>query len=54
MISKNRQQILTQAALNHRESLRQNLQHRLELARSQNNQKLVRQLEQEAAYLHLK
>ena len=54
MINKNRQQILTQAALNHRESLRQNLQHRLELARNQNNEKLVRQLEQEAAYLHLK
>ena len=54
MINKNRQQILTQAALNHRESLRQNLQHRLELARNQNNEQLVRQLEQEAAYLHLK
>lgn len=50
----NRQQVLTQAASAHRESLRQSLQHRLEVARAEGNEKLVRQLEAEAAYLHLK
>jgi hypothetical protein len=53
-MNKNRQQIVTQAVSAHRETLRQNLQHRLEVARSQGNEKLVRQLEAEAAYLHLK
>ncbi|AUC60647.1 hypothetical protein AA637_05515 [Cyanobacterium sp. HL-69] len=37
----------------YRDSLRKNLEHRLEVARSQGNQKLIQQLEQEAAYLHL-
>ena len=53
-MNKNRQQTLTQAFSVHRETLRQNLQHRLEVARSQGNENLVRQLEAEAAYLHLK
>ncbi len=53
-MNKNRQQMLSQAASTHRETLRKNLQHRLEVARSQGNEKLVRQLEAEAAYLHLK
>lgn len=50
----NRQQALTEAAVAYKESLRRNLQHRLEVARAQGNDKLVRQLEAEAAYLHLK
>lgn len=37
----------------HKETLRQNLQHRLERARAAGNQSLVSQLEAEAAYLHL-
>lgn len=51
-MNKNRQETLTKAASAHRESLRQNLLHRLEVARSQGNDKLVNQLEAEAAYLH--
>ncbi len=51
--NKNRQQMVTEAARAHRESLRRNLQHRLEVARAQGNDKLVRQIEAEAAYLHL-
>ncbi|MBF2022260.1 MAG: hypothetical protein IGR93_19745 [Hydrococcus sp. C42_A2020_068] len=53
-MNKNRQQILTEAAIAHRETLRKSLQHRLEVARAQGNEKLIRQLEAEAAYLHLK
>jgi hypothetical protein len=54
IMNKNRQQVITKAASAHRETLRKSLQHRLEIARSQGNDKLVRQLEVEAAYLHLK
>ncbi len=50
-MNKNRQQTLTKAAATHRETLRKNLQHRLEVARSQGNDTLVRQLEAEATYL---
>jgi hypothetical protein len=53
-MNKNRQKVLTQTAYNHKEALRKNLQHRLEIARSQGNEQLVRQLEAEAAYLNLK
>lgn len=53
-MNKNRQQILTKAASAHRDTLRRNLQHRLEIARTQGNEKLIHQLEAEAAYLHLK
>ena len=48
-----RQEILTKAALNHRQSLRKSLQNRLEAARAKGNEQLVRQLEAEANYLHL-
>jgi hypothetical protein len=47
-----RQQVLTQAASAHRESLKRNLQHRLEVARTMGNDNLVQQLEAEASYLH--
>ncbi len=40
-----------EAAQAHRENLRKNLEHRLEIARSQGNETLVRQLEDEARYL---
>lgn len=53
MINKNRQELITKAASAHQESLRKNLQHRLEVARAQGNESLVRQLEKEAAYLNL-
>ena len=52
-MNKKRQEILTQAALNHRESLRKNLHTRLEAARAKGDNKLIRQLEAEANYLHL-
>ena len=37
----------------HRETLKKNLEHRLEVARSKGDQSLVQQLEREAAYLNL-
>ncbi|GFE70856.1 hypothetical protein [Chroococcus sp. FPU101] len=52
-MNKNRQQLVTKAASAHRDSLRKNLQHRLEIARAQGNDALVRQLEAEASYLNL-
>jgi hypothetical protein len=54
IINKNRQQAVMQATSAHRETLRKNLQHRLEVARTQGDEKLVRQLEAEATYLHIK
>jgi hypothetical protein len=50
----NRQNQLKNAAATHRESLCRSLEHRLELARSKGDEKLIQQLEKEAAYLHLK
>lgn len=52
-MNKNRQHLVTKAASAHRESLRKNLQHRLDIARAQGNDALVRQLEAEASYLNL-
>jgi hypothetical protein len=53
-MNRNRQDILKTAAANHRENLRKNLEHRLEIARARGDEQLVRQLEAEASYLHLK
>lgn len=50
----NRQELVKNAAANHRDSLRKNLQHRLEVARANGNDSLIRQLEAEAAYLGVK
>jgi len=47
-------QMMANAGQAYQDSLRKNLEHRLEVARSQGNQKLITQLEQEASYLHLK
>ncbi|HIK38845.1 MAG: hypothetical protein N3D76_08130 [Geminocystis sp.] len=38
----------------HKENLKKNLEHRLAVARSRGDQKLIEQLEREAAYLNLK
>jgi len=38
----------------HRDNLRKNLEHRLEVARANGDEKLVRLLEAEANYLHMK
>ena len=48
-----RQTILKNAHLSHRESMRKSLNVRLEAARANGNEKLVKQLEAEAKYLHL-
>lgn len=53
MLNGNRKQILKEATNNHRDNLRRNLQHRLEVARAAGNDQLVRQLEAEASYLRL-
>jgi hypothetical protein len=50
-MDKNRQQIMTQAAQAHRETLRKNLQRRLEAARVKGDEALIRQLEAEAQYI---
>lgn len=47
-------QMSANAGQAYKDSLRKNLEHRLEVARSQGDQKLIEQLEQEATYLHLK
>ncbi|MEY2984031.1 MAG: hypothetical protein RLZZ568_648 [Cyanobacteriota bacterium] len=52
-IMNNRKRVLSQAAIAHKETLRKNLQHRLERARASGDNSLVSQLEAEAAYLHL-
>jgi hypothetical protein len=52
-MNKNRQESLKKAALNYRESLRKSLERRLEVARASGNEKLIRQLEAEANYLHI-
>ncbi|WP_439655333.1 arginine synthesis PII-interacting regulator PirA [Waterburya agarophytonicola] len=52
-MNKKRQEIIKNASLSHRESLRKSLNNRLEAARVNGNDKLVKQLEAEAKYLHL-
>ncbi len=48
-----RNQLKNTAAATHRENLRRSLEHRLEVARTNGDEKLVQQLEKEANYLHL-
>lgn len=52
-MNRNRQETIKKAALNYRQSLKKNLELRLESARAAGNEKLVRQLQAEANYLHL-
>ena len=52
-MNKKRKEVLKGAALSHRESMRKSLHNRLEAARANGNDRLVRQLEAEAKYLHL-
>ena len=52
-MNRNRQELFKNTASNHRNNLRKNLQHRLEVARTNGDEKLVRQLEAEAHYLNL-
>ncbi len=53
MNKKSSREIWDKAKVNHRESLRKSLNVRLEAARANGNDKLVKQLEAEAKYLHL-
>jgi hypothetical protein len=53
MLNKKRQEKVTQAAETHRDTLKKNLQRRLEAARASGNETLVHQLEVEASYLGL-
>jgi hypothetical protein len=50
-MSENRLQTMRQAKELHRQNLRKNLEHRLQVARSQGNEKLVHQLEAEMRYI---
>ena len=48
-----RKETIKSASISHRESMRRSLHNRLEAARDSGNDKLVKQLEAEAKYLHL-
>jgi hypothetical protein len=50
MLGRNRQSMAQVTAL-HKDNLRKSLQHRIEVARSQRNDSLLKQLEAEAKYL---
>jgi hypothetical protein len=52
-MNNNRQEVLRNAKSSHRESMRRSLNVRLEAARANGNERLVKQLEAEAKYLHL-
>jgi ribosome-binding protein aMBF1 (putative translation factor) len=50
-MNKNRHQMLTQAAQVHRLNLRKNVERRLEAAKAQGNEALVKMLEAELNYI---
>ena len=50
-VNNNRQQIVMKAAEAHRETLRKNIQRRLDVARVRGDESLIRQLEAEAQYI---
>ncbi|NES19187.1 MAG: hypothetical protein F6K41_09710 [Symploca sp. SIO3E6] len=52
-LNKNLRKKVTRSTANHRDSLKKNLEHRLELARANGNETLIRKLEAEASYLGL-
>ncbi len=52
-MNKNRHNQVQQAAAAHRDNLQKNLAHRLEVARANGDETLIRQLEAEASYLRL-
>lgn len=51
MLNKNRRETMTQVAAAHRETLRKNIQRRLEAARAKGDDQLIRLLEAEANYI---
>ena len=52
MMNNKRQETIKNAYSSHRESMRKSLNVRLEAARTKGDEKLVKQLEAEAKYLH--
>jgi LPS O-antigen subunit length determinant protein (WzzB/FepE family) len=52
-VNKNQNSKVQKAASAHRDSLQKSLEHRLEVARANGDEDLIRQLEQEASYLRL-
>jgi hypothetical protein len=53
IMNNKRQETLKNAHQSHLESMRKSLNNRLEAARAEGNDKLIKQLEAEAQYLHL-
>jgi hypothetical protein len=53
IMNNKRQETLKNAYQSHRESMRKSLNNRLEAARVEGNEQLIKQLEAEAQYLHL-
>ena len=51
IMNKKRQETTTQASQTHRANMQKNLQRRLEAARANGDEELIRQLEAEASYL---
>jgi hypothetical protein len=49
---RNKQQIVKQAAEAHRQNIQRSIQHRLEVAKAQGDEKLIRQLEAEMNYFN--
>lgn len=49
-MNRNRQQLAKQAAEAHRVNIQKNIQHRLEVAKAQGDERLIRQLEAELNY----
>ncbi len=52
IMNRNRQQVLKQADEAHRQNIQRSLQHRLEVAKAQGDEKLIRQLEAEMNYFN--
>lgn len=53
IMNNKRKEIIKNASLSHRESMRKSLNNRLEAARANGNKQLIEQLQAEAKYLHL-
>ena len=53
IMNNKRKNVLKNANSSHRESMRRSLNARLEAARANGNESLIKQLEAEAKYLHL-
>lgn len=51
-MNRNRQQAIKQAAEAHRQNIQKSLQHRMEVARANGDENLLRQLEAEMNYLN--